>query len=173
MFGGLSLLYPERWRLPFLAAAAAGLVAGLPLAAAEPARLAEALLVTGGLGVAAGVATRNGVVGHLGGAVALAGLGLHLTVDGVTASEAFVAPVALQLVVAGWQLRRRADPPSSWVAFGPAIGLLGGAALAERLAGGEAWHSLVAGAVGVTAVAAGGWKRLAAPSSSAPACWPR
>ncbi len=163
VFGGLSLLYPERWRLPFLAAAAAGLVAGLPLAAAEPARLAEALLVTGGLGVAAGAATRNGVVGHLGGAVALAGLGLHLTVDGVTASEAFVAPVALQLVVAGWQLRRRADPPSSWVAFGPAIGLLGGAALAERLAGGEAWHSLVAGAVGVTAVAAGGWKRLAAP----------
>ena len=163
VFGGLGLLYPARWRLPFLAAAGAALAAGFPMAAADPARLAEALLIAGGLAVAAGTWTRNGVVGHLGGATALVGLGLHLTLDGVTATEAFVVPVALQLVVAGWQLRRRVDPPSSWVAYGPAIGLLGSAALAERLSGGEAWHSFVAGAVGVAAVAAGGWRRLAGP----------
>ncbi|MEJ7765603.1 MAG: DUF2157 domain-containing protein, partial [Acidimicrobiales bacterium] len=163
VFAGLALVYPERWRPPFLAGAAAALTAGLPLAAADPARLAECLLVVGGLGVLAGVLTRNGILGHAGGGVALVGLGLHLTLDGVTASEAFVAPVALQLLVAGWQLCRRADPPSSWVAFGPAIALLGAAALGERLGGGEAWHSLVAGAVGVAAVAAGGWRRLAGP----------
>ena len=163
VFSGLALLCPARWRLPFLAAAAAGLGAGLPMAAGEPARLAECLLVAGGLAVGAGVTTRQWVIGHAGGVMAIVGLGIHLTVDGVTASEAFVAPVAIQLVVAGWQLRRRVDPPSSWVAFGPAIGLLGGAALAERLSGAAAWHSLVAGAVGVAAVAAGGWRRLAGP----------
>ncbi|MEO5678653.1 MAG: hypothetical protein ABIS47_03195, partial [Acidimicrobiales bacterium] len=160
---GLATCYPPRWRLPYVVAAAVALIAGLPMAAYEPARLAEGLLVIGGLIVVAGVVTRNGIVGHAGGAVALVGLGLHLTVDGVTAAEAFVAPVALQLVVAGWQLRRRADPPSSWTTFGPAIGLLGAAALSERLAGGGAWHSLIAGAVGVAAVAAGGWWRLAGP----------
>lgn len=163
MLGGLALLCPARWRPPFLAAAAVGLGVGLAMAAGEPARLAECLLVTGGLAVGAGLVTGRGVIGHTGGAVAVVGLGMHLAIDGVTASEAFAAPVALQLVVAGWQLRRRLDPPSSWVAFGPAIGLLGGAALAERLAGGDAWHSLVAGAVGVAAVAAGGWRRLAGP----------
>lgn len=161
--GGLALTIPARWRLPFAVASAVGLAAGLALAAGEPVRLAECLLIGGGLAVGAGVVTRNGIIGHAGGAVALLGLGLNLTVDGVTATEAFVAPVAMQLVVAGWQLRRRVDPPSSWVAFGPAIGLLGAAALAERVSGAEAWHSLVAGAVGVVAVAVGGWRRLAGP----------
>ncbi len=161
--GGLALLLPARWRRPFVAAAAVGLAAGLPMAAGDTVRLAEGLLVGGGLAVGAGMVTRNGIVGHAGGAVALVGLGLHLTVDGVTASEPFVAPIALQLLVAGWQLRRRVEPPSSWVAYGPAIGLLGSSALAERLSGAEAWHSLVAGAVGVAAVAVGGWRRQAGP----------
>jgi hypothetical protein len=92
-----------------------------------------------------------------------------LDLGGVNASEPYVAPAALQLVVLGMQLRRfdRAQHGqanvSSWVAFGPAIALLAGAGLAERLAGGEAWHGLVAGAVGVVAVALGGWQRLAGP----------
>ena len=54
-------------------------------------------------------------------------------------------------------------PLSSWVAYGPAIGLLGLAALDERLGGGAGWHALVAGCVGVAAVAAGGWRRLSGP----------
>ena len=73
-----------------------------------------------------------------------------------------VAPVAAHLVVAGWQGRRNRTL-SSWTAYGPAVALLGGAALAERLDGGPAWHALVAGAVGVAAVAVGGWRRLAGP----------
>ncbi|MBW3557282.1 MAG: hypothetical protein KY454_10150 [Actinobacteria bacterium] len=164
---GLAAVTPQRWRLPLVAAAAAGLTVGLPLAAADTARFAEAMLLSGGMAIGAGLVLRNGLVGHAGGAVATAGLALHLVVDGVTASEAFVAPVALQLVVAGWQLRRRsgvaAGRPSSWVAYGPAIALMGGAAVAERLGGGEAWHGLLAGAVGVVAVGAGGWHRLAGP----------
>lgn len=164
---GLAALTPTGWRLPFVAAAAVGLTIGVPMTAEDPARFAEALMLAGGMAVGAGLVTRNGMVGHAGGAVATVGLALHLAVDRVTASEAFVAPVALQLVVAGWQLRRRPaggdGRTSSWVAYGPAIGLLGAAALAERLARGEAWHGLVAGAVGVAAVAVGGWHRLAGP----------
>jgi hypothetical protein len=49
------------------------------------------------------------------------------------------------------------------MAHAPAIALLGGAALAERLGGGGAAHALLAGAVGVAAVAAGGTWRLAGP----------
>jgi len=162
-FGGLAVPLPARWRLPLVVAAAASLGAGLVLAAGDPTRLAELLLLTGGLTVGAGVLARHGVIGHVGGMIALAGVALRLGVAGVTASEAFLGPVALHLVVTGWQLRRRADPPSSWVAYGPAVGLLGSAALLERLAGGLAWHSLVAGAVGVAAVAVGGWGRLAGP----------
>jgi hypothetical protein len=146
-----------------VAAAAVALPTGLLLATGDSARLAEALILTGAVAAGAGAVLRNGLVAHAGGALAVVGLVAHLTIDGVTATEAFVAPVALQLLTAGWQLRRRAEAPSSWVAYGPAVALLGGAALAERLSGGPAWHSLVAGAVGVAAVAAGGWRRLAGP----------
>jgi hypothetical protein len=161
--GGLASLVSQRWRLPFFVAVGAGVVSGLPLAALDQARGAEALLLVGGLVVGAGLLTRRGPIAHLGGGLMIVAIIERLTVAGVGATEPFVAPVALQLAIAGWQLRRRADPPSSWVAFGPAVALLGGAALAERLSGGPAWHALVAGFVGVLAVAAGGWHRLAGP----------
>jgi hypothetical protein len=164
VLGGMAALTPERWRLPVLAAAATSLGVGLPLAAADGARLAEAIILAGGLVIAIGVSLRNNIAAHAGGAIVTIGIAIHLGVDGVTATEPFLLPVALQLVVLGVQLRRRAeDPPSSWTAFGPAIALLGGAAMAERVQGGAAWHALVAGAIGVVAVAVGGWKRLAAP----------
>jgi len=160
---GLAAVMPERWRDPFLATTVAGVVAGVVLAAADPTRFAEALMLTGGLLVGSGVYLRNNAAAHAGGLTAVIGVLFHLQLSGVTASEAFLAPIALQLTVAGWQIRRHTPRPSSWVAFGPAIGMLGGAAVAERFTGGPAWHSLVAGAVGVAAVVAGGWWRLAAP----------
>ncbi len=163
---GAAALTPARWRLPLVVAAAAALVAGLPLASADAARFAQALVLTGAVTLVTGLVLRVGLVGHAGGALAGLGIGLHLLAVGVTVPEAFVAPVAFQLLVAGCQLRRRAtegDRVSSWFAYGPAIALMGGVALAERLAGGEAWHGLVAGAVGMTAVAVGGWRRLAGP----------
>jgi hypothetical protein len=49
------------------------------------------------------------------------------------------------------------------VAYGPAIVLLGGSALLERLQNGSGVHALVAGAVGMAAVVVGGSKRLIAP----------
>ncbi|MEA3078493.1 MAG: hypothetical protein QOF60_3401 [Actinomycetota bacterium] len=160
--GGLGAVVGERWRPPFVTAAVAGVVAGLALASADPMRLAEAIVLTGGLVIAGGLLTGNTPVAHAGGVLAIAGLFAHFALDGVTASEPFVAPMSVQLAIAGWQLRRRSSV-SSWIAFGPAVALLGGAAIAERLSGGAAWHGLVAGAVGAVAVAAGGWWRLAGP----------
>ena len=164
VLAGLALLAPDRWRLPVLATAASSLAVGLPLAADDPVRFAETIILSGGLLVAAGLTLRQSVLAHVGGVVATIGVALHLIADGVTATEPFLLPVAIQLAVAGWQLRRRTeDNISSWIAFGPSIGLLGSAAVFERIDGGDAWHALIAGAVGVVAVALGGWKRLAGP----------
>ena len=95
------------------------------------------------------------------------GIMVHLVHGDVTALEAYAAPVAAQLLVFGWQVRAGyllgGGEVGSWCAYGPAVGLLGGSAFAERLAGGAGWHALVAGSVGVVAVAGGGWRRLAGP----------
>ncbi len=164
VLAGLALLTPGRWRLPVLATAASSLALGLPMAAVDPVRFAETVILSGGLLVAAGITLRHSLVAHLGGVVATIGVALHLVADGVGVTEPYLVPVALQLAIAGWQLRRRTEEAiSSWIAFGPSIGMLGGAALVERIDGGDAWHALLAGAVGVVAVAAGGWKRLAGP----------
>ena len=80
----------------------------------------------------------------------------------VTAAEAYVAPVAIYLLVLGVLMRRSQDI-SSWQAYAPTIAFAGGAALFERVIGGPGWHSVVAGAVGVVAVAIGGYRRLAGP----------
>ncbi|MBA3510019.1 MAG: hypothetical protein H0T19_08005 [Thermoleophilaceae bacterium] len=167
VWSGLAALAPIRWRPPFLAATCGGVVAGILLAAYEPRMLANALIVSGGLGIAAGVVSGRASVGHGGGVVMVAGIMAHLIQSDVTALEAYAAPVAAQLTVIGWHLRSRRLPAgaevSSWPAYGPGVALLGGSAFAERLAGGPGWHALVAGVVGVAAVAVGGWRRLAGP----------
>jgi hypothetical protein len=165
---GLAVLTPSRWRPPVLVAAGWTLAVGLALTTVDPVRFGEALLVGGGLTIGAGVALRWSWVGHAGGAVATVGLGVLLSHSGVVAVEPYLAPVALQLAVLGWQARRRpatdgAERISSWVAYGPALGLVAVPALTARWDGGPAWHALVAGAVGVVGVAVGGWKRLAGP----------
>ncbi|HVL29033.1 MAG TPA: hypothetical protein VM390_12845, partial [Acidimicrobiales bacterium] len=161
-WAGLAAAVERQWRAPFLAAAGGALVLGLLLAADDTAAFADSMLVAGGLGVAGGLARRDATLGHLGGAVATVGLFVHLRLAGATASEPYVAPVALQLLVAGWLAQRR-HSASSWVAYVPAILLLGGAALAERAQGGAGWHALVAGGVALAAVAVGGWRRQAGP----------
>ncbi|HEX2023301.1 MAG TPA: hypothetical protein VHF00_01220 [Acidimicrobiales bacterium] len=159
---GLGAVVDDRWRPPFALAAAGALGLGVFLAAFDPDTLASALLVAGGVVLAAGIVWGQPLVGHLGGALASLGLAGHLALAGVGAAEPYVVPVALQVGVAGWQARRRRSIPS-WAAYGPAVALLGGVALAERMAGGHGWHALVAGMVGVGAVAVGGWRRLLGP----------
>ena len=164
VWAGLALVVAERWRLPLLAAAGAGLGAGLLLAGEDPRTHANALLIAGGLVAAAGMAARRpGAVGA-GSAVICVGIGAHLDLSGVRAADAYVAPVAALLLGTGFHLRRTAAVQlSSWVAYAPAVALLGGVALIERIAGGGGVHALVAGIVGIAAVAAGGGRRLAGP----------
>ena len=48
VWGGLATLAPSRWRLPFVAAAGAGVLVALALAASDPRTLANALIVSAG-----------------------------------------------------------------------------------------------------------------------------
>ena len=162
-WAGLAVVVDEEWRLPFLVAAGAGVALGLATASADPTTFANALLIAGGLAIAAGLSTRRSDVAHLGGVVCTVAIGIHLATAGVADSEPYVAPVAAQLLVAGWAARRRSPGTTSWAAYVPSIALLGGLALLERVVGGAGWHAVVAGAVGTAAVAAGGWWRLAGP----------
>lgn len=164
---GIALLCDRAWQLTLLAGAAASAAIGFALATGDDRAVADALLVLGGATIAGGVAIRNSIVGHVGAAAVVLGTGMHLNTAGVVAAEAYLALPCAQLIAIGWQLRRpnvhEDGPLSSWVAYTPAVALLGGAALAERVGGGPAWHALVAGAVGTVAVAIGGWRRLAGP----------
>jgi hypothetical protein len=161
VIAGLGAQLGDRWTLPVGTAVAFAVAVGLGLAAHDATALADAVIVTGGIGLALSI-----VLGRLdgvfaAGAVITAGTWLRLADGGVGASEPYLVPVTALLLIAG--LRAHSIGTSSWVAYGPAVGLLGGSALLERLAGGPGWHALVAGAVGVLAVAAGGARRLAAP----------
>jgi hypothetical protein len=144
------------------AATASSALVALALAGPDRAVLATLMIAIGGLGIVWAARLDQLDLGLVGGLLATGGIWLHLVDHHVQASEAYLAPVALVMVVAGAQARRRVEL-SSWVAYGPGIALLGVSALAERMAGGGSVHALVAGGVGLTAVMVGGQRRLAAP----------
>ena len=158
----------RRWRLPLLVAAVAGAGIGLQLALFQPSALADALMVVGAIGLAAGLTLDQGDMTAAGATGIALGAGLRLAVAHVTVVEPYAAIAAAGLLAAGVWARRRAaagrrQPVSSWLAYTPAVALLGGVALAARLAGGTAGHAAVAGLVAGVAVAVGGARRLAGP----------
>lgn len=161
--GGL----PDRWAMP--AAGCAGLAAtvGLLLGAEESWALDTNLLITGGALAVTGAALQRLEIVAAGGAIATFGLWRLLVAAEVTASEPYLAPIALALLVAGWQARRpswTSSPASSWLAYVPGVALMGGAAVAERFAAGSSgWHAVLAGAIGVAAVMVGAIWRQAGP----------
>ena len=155
-------LADDEWLIVTRALAGISVMTAALLAGNDRAALATVLVVMGATGLFFGLRTRLGEVGWIGGLLLATGTWLHLLDHGVRATEPYLAPVALGLLIAGWQARR-STPISSWVAYGPAVALLGGSALVERLAGGGAPHALVAGGVGLAAVIAGGRHRLIAP----------
>ena len=161
VIAGLGALLGRRWALPVIATVGLALVGGLVLAAAQPSTFADAVMVASGILLAASIerGRLDGVAAA--GLTLTGGMWLRLADGGVGASEPYLLPVALLLLGAG--ARARSTGTSSWIAYGPVIGLFGGAALAERVSGGPGWHALVAGGVGVLAVMAGGQRRLAAP----------
>lgn len=155
---GVAATVARRWAGPPLATALVLLVVGTSLAAVDLSSLGTALLIGGGLALGGGLLERRPDVALVGATLLTVGVEAHLAAAEAGVVEAYVAPVAALLLALG--LRAGG---SSWVTDAPAIGLLGGAALVARLAGGGGGHAVVAGAVGVAAVAAGGWGRRQAP----------
>lgn len=162
-WAGLSAVVDEEWRLPFVVAAGSALVLGLVTASADPSTLANALLVTGGLGIAAGLASGRPTVGHAAGMLCTGGDRAAPGHRRRRVERAVRGAGGRQLLVAGWAARRRRPEVTSWPAYVPSVALLGGTALLERMIGGTGWHGVVAGAVGTAAVAAGGCWRQAGP----------
>jgi hypothetical protein len=162
VWAGLSAVVDDVWRRPLWTATVLGTVLGLTLASGDAATFGAALIVSGGLVLGAGLLTAREELAHAGGAMITVGTWIELSRGGVHWSEAYIAPVAVHLLAAGMRLRRTRDA-SSWLAYAPAIAMLGGAAVAERISGGAGWHAVVAGGTGAAAVMAGGWRRLAGP----------
>lgn len=147
---------------PLLGVTISSGAAGFGLAATENRTAWLAVLVLAGIGLAYATLHQTVVgAGISAGAAVVAVWGL-LDDGGVQAIDAYVAPVAAVLVIAG-VLARRSARVSSWVAYAPAIVLLGGSASFERIDGGDGVHALVAAGVAVVAVLVGGARRLAAP----------
>jgi hypothetical protein len=165
-------IVPARWLVPLYAAVGWATVLALPMSAVDAVAFATVLLLSGGALLVVALRHRSPLTGVTGAVVTSLGVWAHLDAANVEATDAYVAPVALALLVAGSLVRRRspgraqdagAPRVGSWTAYGPAIALMGAASLAERFAGGPGAHALVAGAIGTVAVIVGGGRRLAAP----------
>ncbi|MEM7286816.1 MAG: hypothetical protein AAF480_10735, partial [Actinomycetota bacterium] len=158
--GGIALAI-DRLDVPVVALVGAAALSSLVHASTDAGSMSTTLLILGaaGIGVAAAFRSTAGFVGSA--AVASVGFWARLDLLEVTWSEPFLAPAALVLVVLG------AVTPSerlgSWWTHGAATGLLGGAALLERIAGGHGGHGLIAGSVAVVAIALGASARLIGP----------
>lgn len=164
VFLGIAACVRDSWRAPLAAAAAATAALGLVVATPTPETFGAALLIVGALTLATGLVVEKHVVSFAGGGVATLGFWMVLGSNQVLISELYLAPVAIMLLIGGAMLRSNPETrPSSWVAYGPAIAMLAASGIAERIGGGSAYHSLFAGAVGVAAVAFGGWRRSLAP----------
>lgn len=116
---------------------------------------ALALISIGLATTLAGVLLRHTLLGHVGGAVTVVGTWYLFDLEGITAVDLWLLPVAVQLAIAGWTLRRRSSL-SSWALDVPPLLLVVVPALGERLVGGPGWHTVLAGAVAIAAVVHGG-----------------
>jgi hypothetical protein len=159
---GLAGSLPGRWAGPAVVSAAVSGGLGLAMSGGSPVAWWTDMLIVGAALAAVGLLTDQRGVALIGGAAMTAGTWGQLAIAHVRASEGYVTPVAALLLAAGLEARRRFRT-TSWVTFAPAVALLGGSAVYERLMGGSQWHAALAGAIGVAAVAAGGGWRLAGP----------
>ncbi len=144
------------WRVPLRALSVTSLTIGALLTLPDPASTATLCVLVGALGVAAGARQHQLGLVATGGLAMVVGVQWHLVLADVASADAYVAPVALWLTLAGVSSRRGDPSVSSWLAYSPGLVLLGGSALVERIAGGGGGHALVAGSLGVAAVAIGG-----------------
>jgi hypothetical protein len=141
----------------------------------HPALASAAWGLLGALGLLHGLLLGRAEVALGGGAllaVAIASLwftsGAHDAVTGalepfdVVARDVSLAGLSMLIWGAGAGLRR-ARRASSWVAYGPALVVAAAWLVEVQVTRSTPWASALGLAVGVIAVAAGGWRRLAAP----------
>jgi hypothetical protein len=150
-----------RWRIPAGVLAAVTTLPGWLLLGQADHLRAWTLVAYGAAAIGVGVLRRRPILAHAGGVVATLGTWWLFSLGGVVGTDLWVLPVAAQLWVAGVLARRRGT--SSWIADVPPLLLVVVPALAERLAGGPGWHTVLAGGVAVAAVAGGGIRRLGGP----------
>jgi hypothetical protein len=157
----IALAEVGRWRVPAVTFASLAAPTGWLLLGDDPLLRAWVTVAAGAVVVAAGLLRRRTLVGQLGGVVMIVGVWRLFALAEVTAADLWVLPVAVQLWVTGWLARR--EGASSWLADVPPMLLVAVPALGERLTGGPGYHTLLAGAIGVVAVVAGGTRRLGGP----------
>ena len=86
-----------------------------------------------------------------------------LAPHGITGTDVAVGGLAVALLLGGVWFRREQAGPSSWIAYGPVLALLGTHLLTTQVTTGQVGRIAVAVGTGVVAVAVGGLRRLAAP----------
>jgi len=158
---GIALVSPRVIEVPLGFAAGVASFAGLILTFGYDSLFALALMAAGATVMLAGAALRDrnfAVVGYM---VSGLGVSLQLATWDVTWLEPYLIMPAAAALLVGYQAHLKGV--SSWVAFAPTIALLSYISIAARIAGGPAWHSVIAGAIGVLAIIAGGHQRLIGP----------
>ncbi|MCC5954338.1 MAG: hypothetical protein JJU45_19995 [Acidimicrobiia bacterium] len=158
---GLGALGNEELRRWTDVLAVLAITPALFIATVDPAVFGAVLLAAATLAAMRAVLEQSTGWAAAAASLGVAGTWLELLAADVPAYDAYAAPLAAALLGAGVVARRGGT--SSWVAYTPSVVLLGGAALVERFAGGGWVHAVVAGTVGVVAIAAGGWRLLAGP----------
>jgi len=162
--GGIGMVAPRRWAPPAAAMAISHAAMALMLTIHDPRALGVNLVLLGVLGAVFAVRVGQPDASLLGCTAIMVGCWLLLGSANIHDTDAYVAPLAALLVVAGFNARRANSQVGSWVAYGPAIALMGGFALVEHISDGRGWsHGLTVLAIGVIAVLIGGTRRLAAP----------
>jgi hypothetical protein len=142
---------------------AAAALAGVLVAAGSDSWLAGALTALVPLAALGALRTdRRVVYGCAAGALALGAVWAWLAAAGVGVVEAYTAPAAGAALAAGI-IQWRSGPGRSWITLGPALLLAVGPTLVLGMADDDAIRLVVAAALALAAVIAGGVLRLQAP----------
>lgn len=158
---GLTFASPQMFDMP-LGTAAVGLSAlGLFMSSSNEEWIALALIVVGISVAFAAAALRDSLFGIISFVVVGLGVSLQLAEWDVDWVEPYLVFPALAALAVGARYQR--EGVTSWATYAPTIAVLSYVSLAARFTGGPAWHTVIAGAIGVFAVIAGGYRRLAGP----------
>lgn len=158
---GIAMALPHKLELPLAAAAVVSSALGLVMAFGEAGAFAVALITTGCTACFAAAALRDLVFATSGYVAVCLGVALQLAVWEVTWIEPYLVLPAIAALAVGRHFQRQGA--SSWATYVPTIAVMTYVSIADRVAGGSAWHAVIAGAIAVIAIIAGGYRRLVGP----------